>query len=48
MELKETQVLLDRFVLQGAVPEPLRVARLLARALLKSEFSKSAGSSIHG
>jgi endonuclease V-like protein UPF0215 family len=39
MEQKETQTILDRFVLQGAVPEPLRVARLLARALLKSEFS---------
>ncbi|MFX1466225.1 MAG: DUF99 family protein [Promethearchaeota archaeon] len=46
MELKDAQVILDRFVLQGAVPEPLRVARLLARALLRSEFSKSSGSSI--
>ncbi len=40
MEPKETQIILDRFILQGAVPEPLRVARLLARALLKSEFSE--------
>ncbi|WP_287584132.1 DUF99 family protein [Candidatus Borrarchaeum sp.] len=40
MEPKETQIILDRFTLQGAVPEPLRVARLLARALLKSEFSE--------
>ena len=39
MEIKEAQVILDRFVIQGAVPEPLKVARLLARALLKSEFS---------
>ena len=46
MELKETQVILDRFVLQGSIPEPLRVARLLARALLKSEFSKPSCSSI--
>ncbi len=41
MEIKEAQIILDRFVLQGAVPEPLKVARLLARALLKSEFSVS-------
>jgi hypothetical protein len=40
MELKEAQTLLDRFVLQGAVPEPLKVTRLLARAILKSEFSE--------
>jgi endonuclease V-like protein UPF0215 family len=39
METREVQVILDRFVLQGAVPEPLRIARLLAHALLKSEFS---------
>jgi endonuclease V-like protein UPF0215 family len=41
METKEAQVILDRFVLQGAVPEPLKVARLLARTLLRSEFSAS-------
>ncbi|MFX1519867.1 MAG: DUF99 family protein [Promethearchaeota archaeon] len=46
MEIKEAQVILDRFVLQGAVPEPLKVARLLARALLKSEFLASGFASV--
>jgi len=46
MEPKETQIILDRFILQGAVPEPLRVARLLARALQKSEFSDFTSSNI--
>ncbi len=34
-ELEEVKRLLDRFTLQGAVPEPLKTARLLARAVLK-------------
>jgi len=29
---------LDRFTLEGGVPEPLRVSRILARAILRSEF----------
>lgn len=33
----DAKALLDRFTLQGAIPEPLRVARLLARALLRDE-----------
>lgn len=32
---KEAKRALDKFTLQGAVPEPLKVARLLARAALK-------------
>lgn len=32
---KEVKALLDKFTLQGAVPEPLKVARLLARALIE-------------
>ncbi|UCD73005.1 MAG: DUF99 family protein [Candidatus Bathyarchaeota archaeon] len=30
---------LDRFTLEGGVPEPLRISRILARAILKSELS---------
>ncbi|MDI6655555.1 MAG: DUF99 family protein, partial [Candidatus Hydrothermarchaeota archaeon] len=33
---KEVKRVLDKFTLQGAVPEPLRVARLLARAVMRS------------
>jgi hypothetical protein len=33
---KEAKALLDKFTLQGSVPEPLKVARLLARALMES------------
>lgn len=29
---------LDRFVLEGGIPEPLRISRLLARSILKSEL----------
>ncbi len=35
-EEKDVKALLDRFTLQGAVPEPLKVARLLARSIYKS------------
>lgn len=34
MEIETTQPVLDMFTLQGSVPEPVRVAKLLARALL--------------
>ncbi len=33
-EIKEAKKLLDTFTLQGAIPEPLRVAQLLAKAEL--------------
>lgn len=36
MTLDEAKGLLRKFTLHGAVPEPLRVARLLARSLLKT------------
>ncbi|MDE1726906.1 MAG: DUF99 family protein [Thaumarchaeota archaeon] len=35
-ELKEAKKLLDTFTLQGAMPEPLRVAQILAKAELSS------------
>jgi len=38
MEENEAKILLDKFTLHGAVPEPLRVARLLARSLLRAEL----------
>jgi hypothetical protein len=33
-EEREVKAILDRFTIQGAVPEPLKLARLLARAAL--------------
>jgi endonuclease V-like protein UPF0215 family len=35
MTLGEAKGLLNKFTIQGAIPEPLRVARLLARSLVK-------------
>ncbi len=31
--------ILDKFTLEGGVPEPLRISRILARAILKSELN---------
>jgi endonuclease V-like protein UPF0215 family len=31
--------ILDKFTLEGGIPEPLRISRILARAVLKSELS---------
>ena len=36
MNLEEAEFILNKFVLVGAIPEPLRVARLLARSLMRS------------
>ncbi|MDG6910406.1 MAG: DUF99 family protein [Nitrososphaerota archaeon] len=36
LEARETKRVLDAFTLQGSVPEPVRVAKLLARARLSS------------
>ncbi len=36
--LKKAQLLLNRFTIQGAIPEPLRVARLLSRSVLRSKL----------
>jgi endonuclease V-like protein UPF0215 family len=36
MTLDEAKGLLNKFTIHGAVPEPIRVARLLARSLLKA------------
>lgn len=36
LDLDETKLTLDKFTLQGAVPEPVRLARLLAKAKLEA------------
>lgn len=38
---KEAKALLDKFTLQGSIPEPLRVARLLARAILRNGHERN-------
>lgn len=38
----EAKAALDKFTLQGAIPEPLRVARLLARAAMKGKIFEGA------
>ncbi|MEM2875703.1 MAG: DUF99 family protein, partial [Candidatus Bathyarchaeia archaeon] len=38
MSLDEAEFVLNKFTLVGAVPEPLRVARLLARSLMRSDL----------
>ena len=37
---EETSRLLNKFTFHGAVPEPLRIARLLARSLMRSSTKK--------
>ncbi len=37
LEKKQAKRLLDRFTFHGAIPEPLKIARLLARSILKSD-----------
>lgn len=34
--VRKARLLLNRFTLQGAIPEPLRVARILSRSILRS------------
>lgn len=38
LSTKHAKTALDKFTLQGAVPEPLRLARLMAKAVLDSDF----------
>jgi hypothetical protein len=38
LSTKDAKAALDKFTLQGAVPEPLRLARLIAKAVLNSDF----------
>jgi endonuclease V-like protein UPF0215 family len=38
MEATDAKGILNRFTLQGSVPEPLKVARLLARTLLRGGY----------
>ncbi|KON28088.1 hypothetical protein AC481_02750 [miscellaneous Crenarchaeota group archaeon SMTZ-80] len=40
MELPQAERLLNKFTIQGAIPEPLRISRLLARSILKSKLSQ--------
>ncbi len=40
MSLEEAGYVVNKFTLQGAIPEPLRIARLLARSLIKN-FGKA-------
>ncbi|MFX0067773.1 MAG: DUF99 family protein [Promethearchaeota archaeon] len=35
MSKREAKSLLDKFTIQGSIPEPLRISRLLARSLMK-------------
>lgn len=36
--LKDAEIILNKFTLQGSIPEPIKVARLLARARLEEEL----------
>jgi len=38
LPIRTAKNILDKFTLHGAVPEPIRVARILARSLLKSGY----------
>lgn len=38
---EETSKLLNKFTLHGTIPEPLRIARLLARSLMRSSTTTS-------
>jgi len=38
---EETSRLLDKYTLHGAIPEPLRIARLLARSLMRNSSAMS-------
>jgi hypothetical protein len=40
IEMREVQLLLDKFTLQGAIPEPLRVARILARSIFEFKWGE--------
>lgn len=39
MRLEEAKGVLNKFTLHGAIPEPLRVARLLARGIMKTLYT---------
>ena len=41
MDEHDAHVILNRFTLHGKIPEPLRVASLIARAVLRSNFHQS-------
>lgn len=35
IDLDDTRLVIDKFLLQGSIPEPIRVAKLIARAYIK-------------
>jgi endonuclease V-like protein UPF0215 family len=39
MKLDEAEIILNRFTLHGSIPEPLRVARLIARAIVTAQLN---------
>ncbi|MCK4952711.1 DUF99 family protein [Candidatus Bathyarchaeota archaeon] len=39
MTLDEAKVILNRFTSHGSIPEPLRVTRLIARAIVNSQLN---------
>lgn len=39
MDKREAKSLLDKFTIQGSIPEPLRISRLLARSLMKDPIA---------
>jgi endonuclease V-like protein UPF0215 family len=41
MQIDDARLVLNKFIIQGAVPEPLRVARLLARSIVKKKVFNS-------
>ena len=40
VELSQAERLLNKFTIHGGIPEPLRISRLLARSILKSNLPK--------
>ncbi|MEM2166932.1 MAG: DUF99 family protein, partial [Candidatus Bathyarchaeia archaeon] len=38
MSLEDAKGILNKFTIHGAVPEPLRIARLLARGIMKTLY----------
>jgi len=43
IEERDAKLILDKFTREGAIPEPLRVARLLARTLMRSQLNQGGG-----
>jgi endonuclease V-like protein UPF0215 family len=41
IKFEEVKIILDKFTSDGSIPEPLRISRLMARALVKMSISRS-------